>query len=236
MESDGALVRSRRARVRSAGDEDEDPAAFEGPQGLGRSRDAVEGPDVVSILRQPGHEVRPRYRAERYDQVVAVEPPIRHVGASLRGIDRVDLGLNELNAMPCEQLARPGAVGDRSVADELPQLAQPHREPRAAVDQDDLVIVLIEQPSELNGGRDTAESAAKDQRASDDGAQVRSVVVSSSNTIVRNPSIIPSSSVSLIPGMSGNSPSRSTLVWPAAGVYVWRESRDRLRAGSGGRW
>jgi hypothetical protein len=61
-----------------------------------------------------------------------------------------------------EELARPASLGDRAEADERPQLPQPHPEVGIAVDEHD-VVVVAEQPLQLEGGRDTAEAAAEDQ-------------------------------------------------------------------------
>ncbi len=59
------------------------------------------------------------------------------------------------------------------MADELPELAQPHRERRLAVDEDDLVVVA-EQPLQLDRGSDAAEAASEDERAcAHDGAVTR---------------------------------------------------------------
>src|SRR4030095_15236195 len=51
------------------------------------------------------------------------------------------------------------------------------------------------------------------------GGHVRNVAASSANTVVKKPSIIFSSSASVIPGSAGNSPSRSTFVRSPSGVY-----------------
>ena len=63
-----------------------------------------------------------------------------------------------------ERLARAAAVGDRRVPDQLPELAQTHREVLPAVDEDDLVLDP-EQPLELGRDGQAAEAAAEDQRA-----------------------------------------------------------------------
>ena len=131
---------------------------------LGGGRDAGEAPHVVPVLREPGHKVGSRHRAERDHEVVAVEPAVGCLRAPLRGVDRLDLRLEELDAVPREQRPRPAAVGDGSVTDELPQLAQPHGELRLAVDEHDLVVVA-QGPPQLHGRRDAAEAAAEDERA-----------------------------------------------------------------------
>jgi hypothetical protein len=54
VEAEGAFVGSGRARVRRTRDEDDDPAAVEVGERSGGGRDAGEGPDVVSVLGEPG--------------------------------------------------------------------------------------------------------------------------------------------------------------------------------------
>jgi hypothetical protein len=61
------------------------------------------------------------------------------LGGSSRGVDRADLGFDELDPVPLEQPTLAAALGDGRVADELPQLAQPHRESRLSIDEYDLV-------------------------------------------------------------------------------------------------
>ena len=70
------------------------------------------------------------------------------------------------NVIPCsrEQRPRPAPFGDRPETDEHPQLAQPHPEVRVPVDEDDLVVVA-EEPLQLDCRRDAAEAAAEDEGA-----------------------------------------------------------------------
>src|SRR5262249_52708268 len=53
------------------------------------------------------------------------------------------------------------------------------------------------------------------------GDQVRRVSASSPKTVVKNPSIMASSSASDIPGNAGKSPVTSTFVRSSSGVYEW---------------
>src|SRR5262249_24735564 len=103
------------------------------------------------------------YRAERDDELVSAEAALRRVGCTGRRVDRGDVRLDERDAVPLEQAARAAPLGNRRDADELPELAQPHRELGLAVDEDDLVIVA-EQAAQLDRGGDAPEAAAEDQR------------------------------------------------------------------------
>ena len=76
-----------------------------------------------------------------------------------------DLLLDDADSVALEQRAAPAALRDRAVTDELPELAQPHRERGLPVDEHDLVLVA-EQPLQLHRGGDAAEAASEDERAS----------------------------------------------------------------------
>jgi hypothetical protein len=137
-----AFVGRRRAGVRRTRDEDDDTAAPELGERSGSARDAGERPDVVPVLDECGHEVGARDGTERDDEAIRRERARTRLGESSCGVDRRDLRLDELDPVPLEQPTFPAALGHGRVADELPELAQPHRESGLAVDEDDLVLWL----------------------------------------------------------------------------------------------
>ena len=159
-----ALVRRRRARVGSAGDQDQEAAAVESLERRGCGWDAGEGPDVVPVLGEAGDEVGPGDGAERDHEVVGVEPAARRLGGPSRRVDRENLLLDDAHSTLPEQRPSPAALGDRAVPDERPQLAEAHRELRLAVDEHDLVLVP-EQALQLDGGGDASEASAENERS-----------------------------------------------------------------------
>ena len=161
---DGALVRGRRARVGGARDEDEDAAAAEPRERVGCGGNAGERPDVVAVLGQARDELGPRHRTERDHEVIGVEAADRRLGRPAAGVDLGDLLLDERDPALGEQRPRPAPFGDRAETDERPQLAEAHPEVRIVVDEDDLVVVA-EEPLQLECRRDAAEAAAEDEGA-----------------------------------------------------------------------
>ena len=143
---DGALVRRGRARIRRARDEHDDPPAVER-----RSASAAAGTPAKLQTSWPcsGSPGTRSGRDSAPSAITSWSPSSRPPDVSARrpaGRSR-DLDLEELDAVPREQLPRPAALRDRSMADELPQLAQAHRELRLSVDEDDLVVVAEESRS-----------------------------------------------------------------------------------------
>ena len=96
-----------------------------------------------------------------------------------RRVDLGDLRLDELDAVAGEPLPRTAALGDRAEPGQLPQLAQSHRKLWLTVDEHELVVVP-EQPPQLDGRRDAAETAAEDERTSaQDASRARATTSSS---------------------------------------------------------
>ena len=108
VEVERALVRCRRAGVRGAGDQDQQAAALELPQGGGCARHAGEGPDVMAVLGQAGHEIGSRDRSEPDHEVVALEPATDRLGSPRGRVDREDLVLDDADPVMGEQRSRRG--------------------------------------------------------------------------------------------------------------------------------
>ena len=119
----------------------------------------------MPVVGETGNEVGPGDRTQRDHEVVGVQPAARHLCRPGLRVDRDHLLLDDAHPALPEQRPCPAALSDRPVTDESPQLAEPHRELRLPVDEDDLVVVP-EQALQLEGRGYASEAAAENERSS----------------------------------------------------------------------